>query len=627
MTGVDGEIVLRTRLETDSTSSGGGPEYRTSQLRFEEEINIITHNYIYHPNFIKLDLGGGLLFNQVRYRTEEVDEYSGDIGYNAAGRMTLLGKKPYPLHLFLDRTNRVASGGLAESFLVVDTKYGFDFSLLPPLSPVRLRVSGYQQEQEGEGARQVIDESIDQLSVRANKSIPSIKWKSDFAYEFKRRDSQSGSRLYPIQKTRTTTHSAYLTSTLFLGPRDQLRFQNTSSFYKQLEFPRRTDTRTSPSIFWRISDSLNLSSSYSLMRSTIEGLKTTNQSARVGLSHRLYLSLFTDLDVHGNTSRSEDLEDRSYGFRGSLSYRKRTFFGSMNLRYSAAFDIYDRISFTQHVSVFGERIVLVGFLPSELRQDNVDRTSVRVFNETRSRQYIEGIDYELTQVGLRTRIQRLLGGDILDGETVLVDYTYSTTGTFKYSSLVQEYGGGFDFKDYLTFYVRFRDESQSLLSGRPTQPLNPARTRLFGARFQYPYRSLLFGAEAELEEHKERISSYDRTNLSASVSWPLSYSTFLRINARRLWVDNLQSPEDVDLIGGDVWLESRPWPRFWLSARAGYERDSGRTVELERWRGRLRAQWSIGRLTLQGEVEMLREKQGETTRDRFIGKFEIRREF
>jgi hypothetical protein len=356
-------------------------------------------------------------------------------------------------------------------------------------------------------------------------------------------------------------------------------------------------------------------------------MDTTDQSAEMSLDHRLYESLYSAVDIHVDQSRTTGQRDRTYGIGGRISYRKKTFFGSLVLNYGAVYDINDQRSSAAEIPVFGESHVLTGFLPEELNNANVISSTVVVLNATRSRTFTEGVDYELSVVQNKTRIQRLLGGDIQDGETVLVDYAFATTGTFKYSIFDQNFGASVNLFSYLTLFARFRDAPQRLLDGVSTQPLNSVYSQLYGVRFRVPIGRFVMGGDSEYEDHQEDISPFRRMSFSASAQMRLAATTSIVVRGRRVLVDNLESPEDVDLTGGSARLESRLWARARLSAEASYEEDTGPTLDRQTWLGLLRAEWRVGLLSLRAEGRFRQERQGDHDRDRITGRVEIRREF
>ena len=82
MTGVEGNITLRY-LGDEQTSSGNGVvQPHEKRATFQEELNIFTHGYVYHPNFLKVDVGGGPMQVQNRLDTNAGSNRSDDTDTN-----------------------------------------------------------------------------------------------------------------------------------------------------------------------------------------------------------------------------------------------------------------------------------------------------------------------------------------------------------------------------------------------------------------------------------------------------------------------------------------------------------------------------------------------------------------
>jgi hypothetical protein len=630
LTDIEGFVSLRSFLEGDTNRRDSGTaevKSRQRQRDFEEEVQLLTHNYIYHPNFLKLDLGGGVVFAQKRFESDTRERTSADILYDATGRLTILEKKPYPLTLFYERRTSPASAGLAERFFLTDTRYGFNFSFLEPVAPATLNIDGLRQTQKGKSSSQIMDESFIQLNVGLNKAFAEDGGGAFLTYQFERHDSAGGSPDIPIEETRTTTHSGTFSTTYLFGSHKQAQLRYLFSFFTQLEFPERRDIQNFLSFDWDITDSLTWFSNFNLRMNRVEEERNVSRAATVGLGHQLYESLHTEVSFHTDDSTGTSLDNRASGVGGSVAYRKKTFFGDLSLHYRARYDINDRRSSATEIQVFGERVVLTGLLPVELENDNVIASTVVVFNETRTRTFTEGIDYQLTVVGVKTRIERLLGGAIQDGETVLVDYSFATTGTFKFSFFDQNYGARVNILSYLFLFARFRDASQTLLSGTPLQPLNSVYSQLYGAQFQLPIGDFAFGGEVEYEDHKETISSFRRMSYAWFIQVPFAASTAFLTSFSRVQVDNLGSPEDVDAVGVRLRLDSRPWPKARFSAEFAIDKDTGGTLPREIRTGILLGEWRFRRLILLLEGRLDWERQGDVKRNRTKVSIEIRREF
>lgn len=631
LTGIEGFVSLRTLFEENTSKREVGEvktESRQTQRTFEEELYFLTHNYIFHPNFLKLDLGGGVVFAQERFESDGQARASEDIFYNATGRLTLLEKKPYPLSLFYDRLTVPVSSGLAERFFLTQSKYGLNFAFLEPLAPAPLTLEAFQQTEKGEGSSQIRDETVTQVNVQMHKTFPKKSGNASLTYQFERQDSASGNRLTPIEKSRITTHAGDYTATYVFGSRRQVQVQHLFSVFTQGGFPARRDIQKFLTLNWQLTDALTGFANYNLRMNRTEDVSTISHAARVGFSHQLYESVSTDVDVHIDDSDSTGLQTRIVGVGGGVRYQKKTFFGSLSLHYRALYDINDRRSTAAEIQVFSERHVLTGLLPEELNNDNVIPSTVRVFNATRSMTFTEGVDYRLTVVGITTRIERLVDSNIQDGEAVLVDYAHATTGTFKLSIFDQSYGVRLDFFSYLTLFARFRNTSQTLLAGISLQPLNSITSQLYGLRFYLPIQdAFVVGGDAEYENHEEDISSFRRTSYSWFLQLPLAASTVFFANFSRVVVDNLDSPEDVNAIGVRLRLESRPWARARFSAEASFDRDTGGTLEREVRLATVLGEWRFRQLILHLEGQFGQERQGDVERDKIRFNVEIHREF
>jgi hypothetical protein len=621
LTGMEGYFSLRYLL--DDFSFGGVSQSRST---YEEELFLLTHSYIYHPNFLKLDLGGGPLFVQNRYESGGERSTANNILYNLTGRLTFLEQKPYPLILFYERLNPSVTLGLAERFIQTNTRYGLNFSLRPPLSPVLLNVEAFRLRSEGSGLQRVVDETIDQATLRAFRSFGPDNY-AQISYQWNHQASRSGSPNLPLLQTTTTTHTADFNSRFTFGSYRQFHLTNTASFVTQQEFPSRRDLRIGTDLRWEHSETLRTFYRYTLLTSRVEEVSTTNQTATVGLNHRLYQSLFTTLDLHGEDNRTTGLTLRTYGAAATFNYRKRIPYGSLQLSYAARYDRRDSQATVAQAPVFGERQVLSGTIPVTLANEHVIASTVVVSNAARTQTFVEGNDYRLIVIGTQTQIQRLIAGNILDGETVLVDYAFQTSGTFVHTIFDQNYQANLTLFKHFHLFARYRTAPQRLVSGTPTLPLNSVRSTLYGGSVDLPLWGMVVGGEAVQEDHREEFSPFRRESYDLFIQIPLPLSSSLRVSGRRVLVDNLRTLEDVDLIGGSVVFQSYPWFGARVTSEASYEEDTGGTIPRQTLRGTLRAEWRIRQLILRAEGQHGRERQGEHEREITSVKVELRREF
>jgi hypothetical protein len=277
---------------------------------------------------------------------------------------------------------------------------------------------------------------------------------------------------------------------------------------------------------------------------------------------------------------------------------------------------------------------LAGTTQVPLLQELIAIGTVVVSNLTRTQVFVEGRDYVLTLIGLKLRIQRVIGGNILDGQEVLTDYAYSNGGTYAISQLDNSVNLNWGLKNYLGLFVRYLDSAPTLNSGTPTSPLNPAKSTLYGSRAELPLSLLsqefLIGGRAEREIRREVISPYKRSSLDtyAQVDLPFVRSGNIRIGARQMQVDYDLSPlQGVKLKAYDMRLWSRVGWGIDLSAEASRYRDTGTPVARDGASATFKAQWRRRKLLWTFDLTRVRDAQGTAERTRTYAQVILRRDF
>ena len=121
------------------------------------------------------------------------------------------------------------------------------------------------------------------------------------------------------------------------------------------------------------------------------------------------------------------------------------------------------------------------------------------------------------------------------------------------------------------------------------------------------------GGEANYEDQEEDISPFTRKLVKAHVEAALPRSSRLRVMGRREFVDNENSPEDVDVSQVIVRFSSRPWLRTTITADGDYEKDTGGTLNRRRRALTLGLVWRYRRLQFSVRAEHINNKQGQVT--------------
>lgn len=638
ITGIEGYMTMRY-IRDDSTASGqAGGGTRESISTQGEELFVMTHSYVYHPGLLSLDLGGGPVIDKTNSAGDGVATRQGRQVYNLSGRATILRDKPYNGALFYDLRNQTQQLGPAQIMLTENTRTGVEFALLKPVTPVPLRVDATRTTNQGSGADQVTDDRIDRVRLRMNTDVGSLG-ATAFQYEAAHQASKNGSPGLPIQASTSDTGLVNLDTRVKFGGDKQYDLANviTLNRYRYglsqgpaLDF---NDFRFSLDLRGRHSEDLQTYGRYDWNSSKQGDQAMALNSLRGGLTYQLNPDLSGMLAARGERNKTGPSASNLYGLDGSAQYRRALSLGEARAGYGFSYLQREQTAGAQQVRIVGEAVTLSGTGPVALNREQINAGSVTVSNLTRTQTYVEGSDYLLTVVGLTTRIQRTVGGNILDGQDLLVDYAYAFGGSYGLQQLDQNVNFNWALRTYLNAYLRFANSAPRLTSGTPTFPLNAAKTSLYGARGEIPLDLWLeprVGGNAEHENRREAISPYRRTSLEAyaQLALPWVSNGDLRLGTRRVRIDYDYNPEQgVNLSAYDVRLSCRLPYNVNVSLDATRERDTGTPMARERSYLVARAQWRLRKLQWTFELHRTRDAQGESQSTRSYGQFTLRRDF
>jgi hypothetical protein len=630
LTDVSGDFSARYSLD-DWRDESPGANSRTSAPTWEQELNIQTKSYIYHPAFLNMDIGGGPLLSQYEYESDQGKNDGSDTLYNFNAALNFLSLKAYPFTLFYRREHPELTTGLSGRFLSNTDEFGARGVLRPPLTPMRVRWEASHWNTEGSGVGTSVDESLDRASVRT-----SLNYRARdvlrINLDWNERDSKSGSPGLPIQQSVTTSSFVRLDSENSFGEEAQVAIRQYGDWSRQeTEVDSKTEEETVSYVGvlkWKHSEETR--SNFNLRYSDTDREDSFSRAGIFGgyLDHAL-----TDrLSVTGGGDYSRD---EAPGFTRDVaggkvlaSYRQPLPFGSLGLGGSIGVDRTDQDSDTDRVTVFDESHVLVGTQPVALNEDFVVTETVVVTNVPKTQTFLEDVDYRLVTIGETTAIERIPTGNILDGQEVLVTYDYLTGGTVEFDTLTQSYTADLSIFEHASLFARLLDLSNEVRSGVATTPLNDRTVVSAGGRIDYPvFQGWTAGGEYQFTDRDEDISSsvshFYRAYLQSGRYW----NTTAQLGAAFDTTDNEDSPEDVNrwryTLGVNSWLPGG----LVLGYNTEYSEDDGGTLDREEWRHSLSLRWSYRRVrfSLNGDYSDI--TQGDNRRETTRVWAELRRTF
>lgn len=632
LTDVSGSTSIRYLLDDRGYAGIDAEDSFENQRNLEAELFILTRSYLYHPDFLDMKIGGGPLLSTQDFSATAGTNSNNEALFNFIVDLKFLGQKAYPIRTYYTRTHPSITTSLSGRFLVKRNEFGLNAQLRQPVSPVQFTFDAFHIDTIGSGFGTTLDENIDEWSLNGFRSYRDAD-RVSVTYRWNQRDSLSGSPGLPVQASRITTLTTDVDARNVFGADGQLELVQQLFFVNQdTELDVLTqlkDRRYFGNLNWAHTRSTRSFYQYTDQDTSRPGqTDVSRRSLRVGGSHERGQNLVLTADASAVQDRDSAFDRQITGIRSNIKYTYPTSFGSIGLGAGLGARRTDQVSENDRAQVFDEPAVLLSTDLVTLRNDFVLAETVVVRNEPKTQVFLDGIDYRLVTVGGSTSIQRLVGGNIADGQTVLLDYAYLTGGTVEFDTLSQNYVADIRFSNIFSAYARLSDRNNTVIGGTPVIPLNDIRSMQLGARVDIPFANRwAVGGEYLYTNQSEDISSYVRNSydLYAEVALPLT--TSLRFVVHQETINNEGSNENVDLIQYRASLRSRPLRGIILSWDSDYLEDVGGSLYRERMSHVLGMQWVYRQMRILLRGEQVSETLGTTVRDNTRVTAQIQRAF
>lgn len=633
LTGIDGYASIRyLNEEFDSLQPGARVRQGLSDVR--QEVFLMTHGYIYHPNFLTLDIGGGPVLQRSRYVSDAPDVASSSSRYNLTARASLLRDKPYRGTLFYEKLNPTLTVSPASVMTQENTRYGFDLALL---APIAVSIDAVRFRAQGRSTELVVDTQTDQVNLRASQPLGSHGL-AQFRHQASTQSALNGSPNLPIQRTDIDRRNTQLDARLSFGPGEKYSMYSLLAFDAQAyatsrkDLPGRKERRVLLDLRSRESERLNAFATYSSTSTDQEIYYVDVNSGSAGFTYEPAKDVLLRGAARADDSRSTQLAVQSVGVDGSAQLKTPLGPGVLTSSYAVRYDRRDQEARASRVDVIGESLTLAGTALLLLSRPRVVAGSIVVSNATRTQTFVEGFDYAVSIVGVQARLQRLVGGNITDGQEVVVDYAFDPGGTYAATQWDQTLNIDWALGNHVNLYVRHFRAAPQVTSGSPTAPLNAVRSTLFGGRADVPLKGtldLVLGGLYQHELRRETISPFRRRQLDAYAQSRIPWvdGSDVRISGRRVETEFDNSLEDVRLVGWDLSIRTRHSPGVDVTATGSYERDTGSPITRTRLLGTGRLQWRHRSVAFSLDLTRSREAQDGYRRNRTLAQAQLRRDF
>jgi len=645
LTEFNGELALRYLYDEQSMSDADGEILNNSRPSFQQELKLDSSSYVYHPYLLNMDISGGLVLDQSRYESLGAEDSRTEeelLNFNA--KLNFLEKKPYPVTLYYNQQNPTVSTGIAGHFIQENIRYGIDAALMEPVSPVLISIKAFHQTTEGEGFDQVVNDDEKQALLRIYSAYSS-EAHIELTHQENRLISSSGSTALQITERESSRSQTNFESRNVFGRKNQVQFTTSASNNIQDQYPVRDEQTLSPAVSWKHSENMDSYYRMYFLDATEEILETELKRFDTGMTY--HTETFNNgLSLEAEENLSTNLESSMLGLKYNYGYKKKLPAGELRFNFNSRYDTKDQTASVEVSNIYGEMHTLNSLGEVTLNRENIVQDSVdyaiEIWNLNRTQLYVEGLDYYVIAVApytvpiagqdiviaLQTKIQRLVGGRILDGQSLLIDYHYHTGGTFIYDSTNSNVNLNWSILSSYNVYLRYQESNIDLKEGTPSIRLNPMTGVTYGVSMDKPLLSgVVLGGEIFEENREEEINPYIKRSVDAFIEMPLPSLTNIRLSARRIKQDNELSNEDIDMESVTLRVQSRPWLRGSMSIESMYENDDGGSDLRRVEQHRLRFIWNIRQLAVAASVNFGKEQQADIRRERWEARVSASRHF
>ena len=570
-----GEIGFRFRSETLDE------EYETETQRnyrlFNEELTINEKLFVYHPRFLSLDVLAGFKLGQ-----GYVDYQGGDILTNFGLRGNVLSGTPYSGQFYFYKRRMDIEHIPSREYLSNQTQGGTRFRLSEEIIgwPINLKFDYLSSNAENifssDNQDFNINETWETLELDTQK-----KWGA-FDLDLRSR-TIFYDRIFEIddKETKISWVDQYFSGILrgkFLAD-EELRTISRFNADIRTGFPKYSNFNFNQEARYRFfSDKLQELEGFAdfdiskrirepsetqreFSESTWFQQDETKAQIHGGISHSLGESLDSSLEGRLEKRWFTSYEEFISEIMGNTDYTKKIplngrVFGGYGFSFNNSNREGEETSF-----VANEMHKISDYAAVTLEGEEISTESVTVTDVSGTITYAEGLDYRIYRIERFTYIERVPGGHILNGDTILVNYSHlALLGDIR--DITQTISGGISLFDGLIEpYFRLSDTRQGVTGGTGNYAdllISPGQSRIIGIRSSHTLKNfwnIERFSSAEFEDNTKILYPFRRLTLRSSLAVPINKDLKLVFRGNNSRINYLKSNQnDINFLslGADL---------------------------------------------------------------------------
>ena len=506
MKSISGLLSLEGNYRSGTYNLAGSFNDERNSTFFTGRLDLNTSSFFWHPNFFQLDA------NFSYSPTRNLDQYiisPDNSEINTTERIDLNGifftERIVSLNPYFNFNHTYSRREYTTNIESYYTNYGTRLFSPNSILPFNLNIAQNNWDQnEFQTGRNFYTNQFT-INTEFNKSI------RDFSNNRLNIDYFNYKRNYSRSSTiHNKSMNWSMSNNLILSRSNNFNFNSLISVINQKGSQPLNRFLVNENIRSDLPSGFNISGRYQYYKITQDLIESRQHDAEARIEHQLFESLRSHLSYNYVTVSQTFYDEKISRGEIGFDYIKKIPTGTLRLNYNYSLSHQNRANTGGAFNILDESKLLSDGTVILLNNPFVERNSVVVKNSSGTIIYQENFDYVLIQRGNYLEIQRVPGGQITDGEIVLVSYKAEQQPALSFNTGINRYGASITLlNNFIELYFNGTDQNYSNVSTVNPDYLKTLNQKLYGIKISYDYLDV----GAEYEDYKSNITPYTSSRL------------------------------------------------------------------------------------------------------------------
>lgn len=452
LTRVNGEFEFENLYREQNIYRRGFSDSQQS-IYFTGGIVLNTKNYIWHPNFMTLDIGG-------EYSPESGQENYLVIPDRAEVR-TLKSLNINSTHFRNSLITASTLFNISENYSnrenlsnlkTTGKRWGATLLLKSKIVPVSFSYNNY------DFIQKEIETGFTYRNIQKNfnaslKKSFSEKDNSELSYT----NSNYNRKEFNLEEIKNQINNVQMMNQIYFDNNRNYLFHSNIYYNDQKGNNNFNVLNANENLSLKLPARFNFFSKYNYYKMSLVDQQSTINRISTSVNHQLFESLKSGIEYEYSNNAQTFYEDTRNSLKFNLNYSKKIPTGTLNLDYQFQNLHHQTNSTPNLIPVYNESHSLTDGKITLIEKPLVQESSIVIKDEFGTTIFRPLIDYNLINQGDFIEIQRIPGGQIENGQAVYVDYLALQSGAYQYNGISNSFIGNiYLFDGLLNTYSELR---------------------------------------------------------------------------------------------------------------------------------------------------------------------------